>query len=107
MADRPRIVLQFRECDFRHRKALEILQEHARGKTDLVVNALLHYISCPEAQSEFSKEHLREIVREVIQEMQSEGAFGEPLHTRSESNDLSVLADVEELGALMSAFRGR
>lgn len=42
MADKPRIVLQFKDCDFRHRKAMEILQAHSRTKTDFVVNALLH-----------------------------------------------------------------
>ena len=52
MADKPRIVLQFKDCDFRHRKAMEILQAHSRTKTDFVVNALLHYISCPDAQNE-------------------------------------------------------
>lgn len=38
MADKPRIVLQFKDCDFRHRKAMEILQAHSRTKTDFVVN---------------------------------------------------------------------
>lgn len=75
MADKPRIVLQFKDCDFRHRKAMEILQAHSRTKTDFVVNALLHYISCPDAQNELSRDNLRKIIREVIEEMQAEGAW--------------------------------
>ena len=51
---KPRVVLQFNEYDFRHRKVLEILRSNKRHMTDLVVNAILHFISCPEVESEFS-----------------------------------------------------
>ena len=54
-----RALLQFNEYDFRHRKVLEILRSNKRHMTDLVVNAVLHFISCPEAESEFSKELIR------------------------------------------------
>lgn len=104
MADKPRIVLQFKDCDFRHRKAMEILQAHSRTKTDFVVNALLHYISCPDAQNELSRDNLRKIIREVIEEMQAEGSLGTIAQTPKSS---SVPPDAEELGDLMSAFRGR
>ena len=53
--EKPRAVLQFNEYDFRHRKVLEILRERPRNKTELVVNAILHYMSCPEAAEEFNK----------------------------------------------------
>ena len=66
---KPRVVLQFNEYDFRHRKVLEILRSNKRHMTDLVVNAILHFISCPEVESEFSKEHIRNIVMEVIAEI--------------------------------------
>ena len=46
---KPRIVLQFNEFDFRHRKVLDILRARPRNMTDLVVNAILHFVSCPEA----------------------------------------------------------
>ena len=52
---KPRIVLQFNEFDFRHRKVLDILRARPRNMTDLVVNAILHFVSCPEAEQEFSK----------------------------------------------------
>ena len=41
---KPRVVLQFNEYDFRHRKVLEILRSNKRHMTDLVVNAILHFI---------------------------------------------------------------
>lgn len=103
MADKPRIVLQFKDCDFRHRKALEILQEHSRSKTDLVVNAILHYVSCPDAQNELNRDNLRKIIREVIEEMQADGSLG----VTAQAPQAAVPPDAEELGDLMSAFRGR
>ena len=49
-----RTYLNFNSYDFRHRKVMEILSSKPRNKTELVVNAVLHYISCPEAADEFS-----------------------------------------------------
>ena len=64
--EKPRAVLQFNEYDFRHRKVLEILRERPRNKTELVVNAILHYMSCPEAAEEFNKSAMKQMIREVI-----------------------------------------
>ena len=44
-----RVVLQFNEMDFRHRRVLDILRQRPRSMSELVVNAVLHYTSCPEA----------------------------------------------------------
>lgn len=66
----PRVHLTFNEYDFRHRKVLEILRSRPRNQTELTVNAILHYISCPEAEVEFGKDTIRKVVREVIMEMQ-------------------------------------
>ena len=60
---RPRISLQFNDFDFRHRKVLEILRARPRNMTDLVVNAILHFISCPDAEQEYDKEALKKIIR--------------------------------------------
>lgn len=38
-----RVVLQFNEMDFRHRRALEILRQRPRSMSELVVSAILHY----------------------------------------------------------------
>mgnify|MGYP001400112541 CR=1 FL=1 len=51
-----RVVLQFNEMDFRHRRALEILRQRPRSMSELVVSAILHYTSCPEVADEHSKE---------------------------------------------------
>ena len=36
-----RVVLQFNEMDFRHRRALEILRQRPRSMSELVVSAIL------------------------------------------------------------------
>ena len=100
---KPRIVLQFNEFDFRHRKVLDILRASPRNMTDLVVNAILHFVSCPEAEQEFSKSAIRDIVTEVIQEMQANGTF--TLNTpKADPSELSD-EDASDIGDFMSAFR--
>lgn len=47
-----RVVLQFNEMDFRHRRALEILRQRPRSMSELVVSAILHY-SAIRAEWEF------------------------------------------------------
>jgi len=100
---KPRIVLQFNEFDFRHRKVLDILRARPRNMTDLVVNAILHFVSCPDAEQEFNKSAIRNIVMEVLQEMQSNGS----LNLNAPKEDTSELSDEDasELGDFMSAFR--
>lgn len=98
--EKTRAVLQFNEYDFRHRKVLEILRERPRNKTELVVNAILHYMSCPDAAEEFSKSSMKRMIREVICEMQADGSLGiVPSIKQDEPNP------VEDLGDMMSAFR--
>ena len=100
---KPRIVLQFNEFDFRHRKVLDILRARPRNMTDLVVNAILHFVSCPDAEQEFSKSAIREIVTEVIQEMQASGTL--TLNTpKADPSELSD-EDASDIGDFMSAFR--
>ena len=100
---KPRIVLQFNEFDFRHRKVLDILRARPRNMTDLVVNAILHFVSCPDAEQEFNKAAIREVVVEVINEMQANG----PFILNSSKPDSSQLSDEDasDLGDFMSAFR--
>ena len=100
---KPRIVLQFNEFDFRHRKVLDILRARPRNMTDLVVNAILHFVSCPDAEQEFNKAAIREVVVEVINEMQVNGTFV----LNSSKPDSSQLSDEDasDLGDFMSAFR--
>lgn len=66
---KPRVVLQFNEMDFRHRRALDILRQRPRSMSELVVNAILHYTSCPEAANEFGRDWVVSIVKDVVREM--------------------------------------
>ena len=102
----PRLVLQFTDYDFRHRKVLEVLRSQPRNMTSLVVNAVMHFISCPNAGDEFGKEMVRNTVKEVLFEMISDGTLAgitaqQPQSTKSgfSKEDASALSD------LMSAFR--
>lgn len=100
-----RALLQFNEYDFRHRKVLEILRQRPRSKTELVVNAILHYVSCPEASEDLNKETIRKLIREVLLEMLEDGSIhatvaSDPHATQAQTPDL------EDLGDMMSAFRG-
>lgn len=52
--EKARAVLQFNEYDFRHRKVLEILRQRPRNKTELVVNAILHYAPTGTVYGDFS-----------------------------------------------------
>lgn len=100
---RPRISLQFNDFDFRHRKVLEILRARPRNMTDLVVNAILHFISCPDADQEYDKESLKKMIREVILEMQLDGTLGTSLPPAEPDEPV---AD-PDLGDMMAAFRNQ
>ncbi len=98
--DKPRVVLQFNNFDFRHRKVLEILRARPRNMTDMVVNAILHFVSCPEAEQEFNKDALRKIVKDVIQDMVKGGELVGQASGSALTNE-----DTNDLGDIMSAFR--
>lgn len=68
-----RVVLQFNEMDFRHRRALDILRQRPRSMSELVVNAILHYTSCPEAANEFGRDWVVSIVKDVVRDMVTNG----------------------------------
>ena len=98
-----RRTLSFNEYDFRHRKVLDIINSRPRGMTELVVNAVLHFVSCPDADKEFNKEAMKELVREVILEMQAEGSLGS-VTAQSVASTLNE-EDTLDLGGMMDVFR--
>ena len=100
---KPRAVLQFNEYDFRHRKVLDIINSRPRGMTELVVNAVLHFVSCPDAEKEFNKAAMKELIREVILEMQADGSLG-PLPAKGNALTINE-EDTLDLGGMMDAFR--
>ena len=98
-----RRTLSFNEYDFRHRKVLDIINSRPRGMTELVVNAVLHFVSCPDAEKEFNKAAMKEVVREVILEMQADGSLGTAL-TKASASTFNE-EDTLDLGGMMDAFR--
>ena len=100
-----RVVLQFNEMDFRHRRALEILRQRPRSMSELVVSAILHYTSCPEVADEHSKEWIASTVKEIITEMIYSGEISAQTPA-PETNGSSLAADdLAELGGVMGMFR--
>lgn len=100
-----RALLQFNEYDFRHRKVLEILRQRPRSKTELVVNAVLHYVSCPEASEDFNKETIRKLIREVLLEMMADGSIQATVASGPQAAQAPA-PELEDLGDMMSVFRG-
>lgn len=100
-----RALLQFNEYDFRHRKVLEILRQRPRSKTELVVNAVLHYVSCPEASEDFNKETIRKLIREVLLEMMADGSIQATVASGPRAAQAPA-PELEDLGDMMSVFRG-
>ena len=113
---KPRVVLQFNEMDFRHRRALDILRQRPRSMSELVVNAILHYTSCPEAANEFGRslefstcDWVVSIVKDVVREMVASGelqAVSQPTSPKSESPTLAA-DDLADLGGVMGMFRSK
>lgn len=104
-----RVVLQFNEMDFRHRRVLDILRQRPRSMSELVVNAVLHYISCPEAANEFGRDWVASIVKDVVREMVANGelqAVSQPTPSKPESPTLAA-DDLADLGGVMGMFRSK
>ena len=73
-----RVVLQFNEMDFRHRRALDILRQRPRSMSELVVNAILHYTSCPEAANEFGRDWVVSMSFEIWSQMENSKLYHNP-----------------------------
>ena len=104
-----RVVLQFNEMDFRHRRVLDILRQRPRSMSALVVNAVLHYTSCPEAANEFGRDWVASIVKDVVREMVANGelqAVSQPMPSKPESPTLAA-DDLADLGGVMGMFRSK
>ena len=105
MADKVmRTYLNFNSYDFRHRKVMEILSARPRSKTELVVNAVLHYIHCPEAGDEFSEVSMKRQIREVVQEMLADGSLSSLASPPSAPAQEPAVSD--DFSDMMAAFRG-
>ena len=106
--NKSRVTLQFNEMDFRHRRALEILRKRPRSMSEIVVNALLHYTSCPEAANEFGRDWVVGIVKDVLKEMVANGELQLGNQTEPAPQEPSPgldANDLSELGGMMDMFR--
>lgn len=91
--ERERFSIKFNSKDKSHRIVIELLEEQPpRCKAQFIVNAVLHYINCPEtpdislAQS-VDKESIRTIVLEILRqqgiEQKKEKTMEEPVQQRT------------------------
>ena len=106
--NKSRVTLQFNEMDFRHRRALEILRKRPRSMSEIVVNALLHYTSFPEAANEFGRDWVVGIVKDVLKEMAANGELQLGNHAAPAPQEPAPgldADDLSELGGMMDMFR--
>ena len=100
-----RVSLQFNNYDFRHKKALEILKSQPRHMTEMVVDSVLHYVSCPEANAEMSREWVREILKEelavILPDIRQSIADARKPSAAAEIRE----EDMADLGSVMGMFR--
>ena len=101
---KPRVVLQFNEMDFRHRRALDILRQRPRSMSELVVCT-----SCPEAANEFGRDWVVSIVKDVVREMVSNGELQAVSQSTPSKPESPMLAadDLADLGGVMGMFRSK
>ena len=72
-----RFTVQFNAGDPSHQQVAAILNEQGRRKAQFLVNAVIHYINCPEspetvAAPKIDRQAVEQLVREIISNMQPE-----------------------------------
>lgn len=99
-----RITLTLYDDDFRQREVLALLRERPRNMTEFIVNAVCHYVRCPNAGNDsLDRAFIKGVVQEVIAEMAENGELE---LTGSGSPRKEAEPDLSELGGIMSMFRG-
>lgn len=74
-----RFTVQFNAGDPSHQQVAAILNEQGRRKAQFLVNAVIHYINCPESPEAASapkidRQTVEQLVREILSNMQPEAA---------------------------------
>ena len=69
--------MQFNAGDPSHQQVAAILNEQGRRKAQFLVNAVIHYINCPEspeatAAPKIDRQTVEQLVREILSNMQPE-----------------------------------
>lgn len=111
--DRERFTIKFNENDPAHRKVIEILESQgAHSKAPFIVNAILHYIHCPETPDIpvswlMDKGAIEEMVRGILKEQASEATETpqtavniQPLSTQQTAAELQLAADGEPVSEI-------
>ena len=100
-----RVTLQFNDYDFRHKKALQILKSRPRHMTELIVDAILHYVVCPDAGRDMSRDWIRSILKEELASMLPD--IGKSVAPAAQTVDKTLIRDEDmaDLGNVMGMFR--
>lgn len=72
-----RFTVQFNAGDPSHQQVAAILNEQGQRKAQFLVNAVIHYINCPEspeaaAAPKIDRQTVEQLVREILSNMQPE-----------------------------------
>lgn len=72
-----RFTVQFNAGDPSHQQVAAILNEQGRRKAQFLVNAVIHYINCPEspeavAAPKIDRQAVEQLVREILSNMRPE-----------------------------------
>ena len=100
-----RVTLQFNDYDFRHKKALQILKSRPRHMTELIVDAILHYVVCPDAGRDMSREWIRSILKEELAAMLPDIHKDVAPAVQATDKPLIRDEDMADLGDVMGMFR--
>lgn len=103
-----RFTVQFNAGDPGHRQTAAILNEQGRRKAQFLVNAVLHYINCPEspeaaAAPKIDRQTVEQLVREILSNMQPEAA---PATEEITSGDLPPVTVSESIPFDAAAMLG-
>lgn len=90
--DPGKFTVRFNEADPQQKMVIDLLNKQGRYKAQFLVNAILHYIHCPETPDIYAgtmkgTTSIEDIVKNVLAQQQMEAA-GEPLQVVPESTEV-------------------
>ena len=100
-----RVTLKFNDYDFRHKKALQIIKSRPRHMTELIVDAILHYIVCPDAGRDMSREWIRSVLKEELATMLPDISRRVAPAAQTTGKTAIRDEDMADLGDVMGMFR--
>ncbi len=89
-----KFTIQFNPADPTHRQIIDILNQQGRRKAQFIVNAVQHYLHCPETPeipqpAPVNTNAVEDIVRRIIEEKYKPAVMQEPVkeHVRHPKNE--------------------